>query len=431
MAKYSLSIWDSLKFEIFNAQEDDLADEALHSLRSLAKSLDGTHEIHESKSHLSLYLEPVARECNEKLLEPQQKQAQPAARIIGTLAATSGSALDFMVRSSLPQLLTLYQDAETFEMRRAILSAISVLLIASNQIGREALTPESPPPLSPFKERLFDMLLQAIMHAGESEISFRRVALENLTHLCACPGLLDASEVNLVGRHLCVIQEEENAPSQIRAAAIDSLSTLSSPHRELITEVALPTIFGHLPDVFPDMRRIYRLLNTVASLKLDQDLSSTLVRRLLNKATLVFEQPGNGEYFSAILATVNSVILQQRLGNESLLMFCSEKMLSFVGNLLNRSGKEGTVVDLLNPATILGRFTCLVIRGLNDDAQNAISKQLFMLLRAGATPYSGMDAGATLDIDLRLILRTYLFAGVKVSVSHYSHLASYEPDRCL
>src|SRR5438034_5001908 len=85
VSRYSITIWDSLKFEILNAQEDALADESLHVLQVLAKHLGPGSPLQQSP--LAQYLKPIAKECSEQLREPQQKQAKPARQILQSLSA--------------------------------------------------------------------------------------------------------------------------------------------------------------------------------------------------------------------------------------------------------------------------------------------------------------------------------------------------------
>jgi hypothetical protein len=323
------------------------------------------------------------------------------------------------VQACLPPLLNLYQEAETFEMRRAILSAVLVLLQASADSGFK-FTANSPP-LARFKDSLSDLLLQAVIHRGGAETSFRSVAMEALTNLCVCPGVLDVGEVNLVVTNLCeIVIEEDTASMELRRLAIDSISTLSGSTPDLVTTVVLPKMFSHLPDSATSTDQTYRLLNALASLKLDAGLSGTLIRRLMNKATPVFEESGPSEYFCAIIATINSILLGHKPANQALLTFCTERIVSLTGSLLHKHSEQNAdaATMLFNVSLMIGRLTCIVVRLLGVDEQRETTQQLFALLDAGTQ--AGFEAANGSDVGsagARAILRTHLFAGCKASVS--------------
>lgn len=86
VATHSTQLWDSIKFEILNAQEDDLADEALVAIGAIAERLSLGLESAPPATPLARFVRSVALECNQQLREPQQKQAKPVGQIVEAVA---------------------------------------------------------------------------------------------------------------------------------------------------------------------------------------------------------------------------------------------------------------------------------------------------------------------------------------------------------
>ena len=116
---YSITLWDALKFEILNAQEEDLAQEALESIASIARTLsEGTN------GPLNAYLRPIIKECKEHMEDAPTKQSQAAARILHKIATVSAQVSNILLTGILPSMFTLYQTADSTAKRRGLLEAL-------------------------------------------------------------------------------------------------------------------------------------------------------------------------------------------------------------------------------------------------------------------------------------------------------------------
>lgn len=100
VSRYSIMIWDTLKFEILNAQEEFLSDISLQALQSIAKRL--SEGVTEASRQLPLaqFLIPITKECNDQLQEPQQKQAKPSQQILNYTSAASAISFTLIDRKS-------------------------------------------------------------------------------------------------------------------------------------------------------------------------------------------------------------------------------------------------------------------------------------------------------------------------------------------
>lgn len=225
MAKYHSKLWDAVKFEVLNASgsDDELVDEALLTIRSIATSLaHGLQDIPQRDSPLSRYLKPIIKECSELLLEPQQKQAKPAGQILASILRAGPVPRAYIIRDTLPTLLTIYDEAEGIIKQRAMLEVLNHIfesaVLGYGDCGSLEVYPTLGIPLAEFKDRLFDIYSKALMSTNKDEVGFRIVALKGLGALCGIQKLFTDSEVGMVVQYLdeIVLEKEEEAREETR-----------------------------------------------------------------------------------------------------------------------------------------------------------------------------------------------------------------------
>lgn len=140
MSRYSITIWEVLKFEILNAQEEFLSEYSLEALKGIAQRLSvGVTEVSQDLP-LAQYLRPIAKECNEQLQEPQHKQAKPAQQILGSVSAASAFALSLIVQAVVAPIFTIYQEADGIAKQRVLLETLSVLFESATKVFGEWTT---------------------------------------------------------------------------------------------------------------------------------------------------------------------------------------------------------------------------------------------------------------------------------------------------
>lgn len=123
---YAVTLWDALKFEVLNVQEEDLAKEALAGLAAIARTLSlGT------PGSLNAYLKPIIKECNEHLEDAPTKQSQASARFLQSIANVSPEVTRILLAGVLPNLFLLFQTADTMAKRRGLLEVL-VQLVKAN-----------------------------------------------------------------------------------------------------------------------------------------------------------------------------------------------------------------------------------------------------------------------------------------------------------
>ncbi|KGY15823.1 hypothetical protein PABG_11059 [Paracoccidioides brasiliensis Pb03] len=422
LSRYSISIWDSLKFEILNAQEEVLADESLRVLQCVAKRLS-TSGTNASTSPLAGYLKLITRECNEQLREPQQKQAQPARQILRSLSSASSSSFNLIIQAVVEPLINIYRDAEGIAKQRALLEAFVVLLDSAVDIFGTWTTPGSDPapgnPLTPFQELLIEIFSQALMGSAKDEISFRLTSLRGLLRLSSLRGFLQDSEIGLFVQYLDEILLTETAMrAELRKEAIHALAEISKHKPQLIMDIAFPAFVATLPDSDKDADPVYLMtLESLAQISIEKDIFEILVRRLLRKLEILL-QPGNtstSAYPRAILLTILYAMDRKGLENDPHINYYYDNILVKLCRRVATGTMESytTTIQDSTVLNVLGRLCNLIVRCLPREKQDEVCENVYCLFAAqdGFVPIPFSHTSTKLQ-QQTMILSTYLLAGL-------------------
>ena len=427
VSRYSITLWESLKFEILNVQEEDLAEEALVSLQAIAIKLGRGLDSTDPKTPLARYLRPITKECNEQLQLPQHKQAKPAGQILSTLGQASPVTFFLIVKAVVPCLMTLYQDADNTAKQRALLEVFVQLLDSAIAVygtpSMPAPTTEVENPLKPFKDKLFELNSQALMSSAVDEISFRVVALQSLLRMCLLRKYLQDNEIGMAVQYFndTVLLDDSRGKDDLRREAIQALVELSRIKPNLIMDITFPAFMAKLPDSSPSNNRDYLItLEGVAQLSVERHVADTLIRRLLNRLDIVLKSEGPAAYPQAILSTLQYVLSQRDLDLDPNLSSYHERIVvGLTGRVVLASiGKAPTTALNEEPTLeILGRLATMIVRALDEHKQKSVALQIYSLFvdEADFVPVLFRDNVTKLQMST-MILSTALMAGVRHSV---------------
>ena len=428
VSNYSVTLWDSIKFEILNMQEEDLAEEALKVLQSIAIRLGQGLQSTDLKTPLATYLRPITKECNEQLQEPQHKQAKPVGQILSAIGVASPVAFYLIVRSVLPPLSTLYQGADSIAKQRALLEVLVQLLDSAIAVYGSPSIPAPNTsidnPLTPFKDRLFELNSQALMSTAIEEVSFRVVALRALLRLCLLQNYLQENEIGMVVQYLddIALSEDPVGRDDLRKEAIQALVQISRIKSNLIMNITFPAFLARLPDSSPPNHRDYLItLEGLAQISVDNFVADTLIRRLLNRLDVILANGGPPAYPQAILATIYYVLTQRSLEADPNLQTYFEKIvIALVTRVAKAASGQAPVTALNDEATleILGRLTTLIIRALGTHKQSSVALQCYSLFNEeGSFPPAPFHQTVPGPCRSLMIISTAVLAGLPATVS--------------
>ncbi|KAI9925014.1 hypothetical protein ASPWEDRAFT_45143 [Aspergillus wentii DTO 134E9] len=423
VSKYSITIWDTLKFEILNAQEEFLSELSLQALQGIAKRLsEGVTEVTQELP-LAQFLKPITAECNDQLREPQQKQAKPAQQILRSTSASSTASFTLTVQTVVAPLLTIYQEADGIAKQRAILETLVVLFDSAIEVFGEWTTREpmvaALNPLLEFKDQFSDVFGQALMGAAKEEVSFRVSALKGFLRLSTLREFFQDNEVGLFVQYLdeILLKEESAGRDDLKKEAIVALAEISKHKPRLIMDITFPAFVATLPDSDEEGSASYMTtLEHLAQISVEKDIFETLVRRLLSKLTILLqkEQPGSVAYPRAILLTILYVMDQRKMDQDPnldlyyekiVVCLCRSVAVSASGKASNRILNDSTVLDTL------GRLCNLIVRSLSREKQDEVARNVYRLFTDDFAPIPFAQSPSE-DQQRSMIISTYLLAGL-------------------
>ncbi|PYH41208.1 MET18/MMS19 family protein [Aspergillus saccharolyticus JOP 1030-1] len=391
VSRYSITIWETLKFEILNAQEEFLSELSLKVLQGITKRLsEGITQISDQLP-LAQYLRPITKECNEQLREPQQKQAKPAQQILSSVSSASAPAFTLIVQTVVAPLLTIYQEADGIAKQRALLDTLGVLFDSSIKVFGEWASRDSEltfeNPLLEFKDQFSEIFGQALMGAIKEEVSFRTSALKGLLRLSVLRDYFQDNEIGLFVQYLdeILLKEESVGRDDIKKEAITALTEISKHKPRLILDITFPAFVATLPDSIEEADKGYmKTLDVLAKISVEKDIFETLVRRLLSKLNVLLqrEHSGSVEYPRAILLTILFVMNQRKMEEDPNLEFYYDKIVVSLCRSAAAGSTSPAPNNILSDATVLdvlGRLCNLIVRALPRSKQDEIAQNVYTL----------------------------------------------------
>ncbi|RMD40313.1 hypothetical protein DV735_g4795, partial [Chaetothyriales sp. CBS 134920] len=423
IAQYSITVWDAVKFEVFQAQEPELAEDALHVIEEMAVCLSKSSNSSPTSSPLLLYLKPINKECLERLQEPAGRQAKAAGDILKAAAAASTQSFEIILKSIGPALLTIYQSADGIIKQRATLEVTNQLLEAAvdvygswislsakNPSGKENL-------LAEFRDNLTAIYSQVLMGTVKEEVSFRLTAANGLLLLSQMRSLLQDDEIGMFVQYYdeIILKEESYGRDELKHKSMSALAEISKFKPRLIADITFPAFTARLPDSEDDAKSsdYQSVLEALSEISIERELVETLMRRLSSKLDLLFRSSSSGPfpYTCAILGTVHHVLNR---AVETQGVHLDAYFDSIVVKLSQRAAdsSDGPLADS-RVLDLLGRVSNLIVRRSAADHAVSVSKNVYTLFRGNSV--SGDDANS-LDSLFRLpnplILSMWLLAAL-------------------
>lgn len=423
IANYSISLWDSLKFEVLSEQDKEIGEEATQALGTIAATLSKDYTDYSSAPRLSKYINPIVKESKEHFEEPQHKQAQGAARILEGVGSASPLAFAMIAKGILPAIFTFYGDAATISKRRGLLDATLHILDAGvKHQGSEAVSDlASDALLGPYKDQLFAITSQALMGTTEEEVSFRALALKCLRRICSYKQLFSDTEVGLAVQYFNDLLQAPGfgGRKDLSIAAAEALKEVSQARPRLILEITFPALLARLPNTSTEQNTTYLpALEALAQISGDRQTSDTLVRRLFTRIESLIRPAQNPQYIKALLLTLRHV-----LSNMSLVISPSKADYLQRGTGLIRqvaqavlANSDLTSMNEVDNMTLLGSVVCVLLRSVDSIDQHAAGHQVYNLY-SGETVIIESSSPADEARRRTIFLSTALLAGIDKKIS--------------
>ncbi|KAF2681883.1 ARM repeat-containing protein [Lentithecium fluviatile CBS 122367] len=417
---YSITLWDALKFEILNVQEEDLAEEALSGLAAIAKTLSqGT------PGPLNAYLRPIFKECNEHLEDAPTKQSQAAARILHRIANVSPDVTNILLAGILPTLFTLFQSADAMAKRRGLLEVFVQLIKANIGVYGDWRSPgiageqSANNALAQFRDQALEVTMSGLEDAPVEQVSFRVVCLDGLLQLSKARGLLTDEHIGKIIQlfYAVVVHEQSYGKDDVKNGAINGLVEIAHQKPQVVIEKAFPAFMAQLPDTDLDGSSGYfSVLEAFAKLASEDKVFDTVILRLKNKFSSAVNQNASSSYIIALLSAILYALtkgankLEQN--HES-----SNHYQDIVLPLLQRTSSTDSshpkAFDDETTLDLVGRICNIIVRSHSAEQQQAVAAELYTLFRGTAQDeLPPFNLNANPETNRTMVVSTQLLASL-------------------
>ena len=211
IANYATSIWDTIRFEILNANDEDVSSQALDLLRAITATLSfGLSGEAPRTSPLATFLKHIVETCSKELRDIEAKMARPAGKVLSTCSSVSAPSNKFIVERCIPQLIMLFRETDSTNKRTAILDVLNGFLDATKEVFGEIKDVEEVP-IMLCKDDLFEVYSKGFLGSVSEETTYKITALEGFRKLLALKGILSNNEIGIVVQYFDdVVLRDEN-----------------------------------------------------------------------------------------------------------------------------------------------------------------------------------------------------------------------------
>ena len=440
LTSYSIPLWDAVKFEVLQAQEPELAEEALLVLRNIAACLTTSPKSlqNAANSPLYQYLKPINKECLEHLQEPAARQAKASGDILKAVSSASLPAFEIVIKAIGPALFTIHQSSQGLVQQRAILEITNQMFEASIEVyGSWSIpsqkNPESRPNLiAEFKDKFVALYSQALMGTVKEEVSFRLTALNGLLLISKMASMLSDDEIGLFVQYFddIVLKEESYGRDELKGRAMTALAELSQFKPNLVSNITFPAFMARLPNSEDDARSVdySSVLEGLAEISIEKHLLEILMRRLFNKLDLLFKSSISPTfpYTSTILGTILYVLNRSVAKQKTLVDAYFDRVVV----TLSRKTSESMSGPLTNEMVLdlLGRIMNLIVRQSSTEAIEKTAENTYALFGQASADASGGRLAKLREQPTRTILSTWLLAAIPRTTQSPSLLKDQVPQ---
>lgn len=421
ISQYSITLWDAVKFEVLQAQEPELAEEALRVLNGIATCLS-TNLPNTPTSPLLQYLKPLNTECLEHLQEPASRQAKASGDILKAVSSASIQAFEIVIKTSGPSLLTIFQSSEGLVQQRAVLEVANQLFESSIEVYGSWTAPSQKnpngqqSPVGELKDKCVRIYSQALMGTIKEEVSFRLTAANGLLLMSKMNSMLSDDEIGLFVQYFddIVLKEESYGRDELKKKAMTALAEISQFKPTLISNITFPAFMARLPDSEEDAKsdEYYAVLEGLAEISIEKELLTTLMRRLLNRLDILFysSEGQSFPYTCAILGTVLYVLNRAVAAQKTTLDMYHERIVMGLGRKVTEA-RSGPLTNE-NVLDLLGRIMNLIVRHSSIEAIQNAADNVYTLFGERRLENDSTSVAILLEQPTRVILSTWLLAAV-------------------
>jgi DNA repair/transcription protein MET18/MMS19 len=128
---WSSKIWDALKFEIWNGENEDFIQGSLQVLRAIAASLGkGNYNWSSQTTPMTEFVVTAAKECLNRVHDSKKLYLVSSGRILHAMASGAPYAFHLVAKTVLPSMHVIWQDLKLPSEKKMLLTVYNYILDA-------------------------------------------------------------------------------------------------------------------------------------------------------------------------------------------------------------------------------------------------------------------------------------------------------------
>ncbi|KAM3077509.1 hypothetical protein ACMFMG_006848 [Clarireedia jacksonii] len=273
VSRFSLKVWDSLKWEVWNGENEDFVNRALATIGSVAKSLSKQRvDWNDPSNECSKFIGHVTKESNEIFHDDSKKRfILRSGRILNKIMISSPYGSTLVTRMCLPGLLTLWQALATLSEKTRFIELMNLVIEAYFECGKLEWVAlhQVPPPedvehrsqsltamdgsFRNFREGLVEIYFGS-MSDKSSDVPLRQLTIKGLTVLSRMitysteEPLLSEFERGTVLLKLNETALDFDQAIELREASVTSLRSISVENPQAFMQFTLSNFMSMFPD---------------------------------------------------------------------------------------------------------------------------------------------------------------------------------------
>jgi DNA repair/transcription protein MET18/MMS19 len=389
---YSITLWDTIKFEVLQAQDEELAQEALKVLSEVALVLSrGPRDGHVA------YLKQVVKESNEHLEDAPTKQSEAASRILFSISSASWRASNAIVSGVVPHISILYQGTEDMQKKRGLVQALADVLRANGKVfgdwqhsllqhakstGDEsgAYGAASENALRQYSSTILATLVGALSAEPTQNVSYRLTLIDALLQLAKGREILSDDDISRIIRAFSniILSLLSYGKNEVKTAAVIALTEIAQQKPQLVIDGSFPMFLSKIPDSDVGHAGAYLpVLEAFATIGVQEKISSTAILRLHNKWNAALTTDASNSHLRAILSALLYILKNNTaIANDELDKFNYYK--SLLVPLVTLCVDDLTVGRLDDHVFgLVGRISNVIMRNKTKAIQLELAPQIY------------------------------------------------------
>ncbi|KAK6584811.1 hypothetical protein PZA11_003035 [Diplocarpon coronariae] len=267
---WSVKIWDSLKFEIWNGEVDDFIKSSLKVIYTLVASLSRTcYDWDNTNSPLAKITAPISLECSIRIQDLSQ-YTKCSGLVLCTVASGSPAAFYHVIKTVIPKLDVAWQGLKLASEKNLLLGVINNILVArlaqpDATTGMKDTAPAAyegaasnvlkmKDSFSKFSKTITDIYFGAVTTVAAQNTAdtgpdpvYGVAAIFGLKQIFQIPDYLSAFERGMIIQKLTDLSLNPSGDSEIEKAVVDALQRISSIEPQVFGEITLSKLVDTLP----------------------------------------------------------------------------------------------------------------------------------------------------------------------------------------